>query len=439
MSQDAAPVEETAGVAELRIDAGPLLAAQVSRVSVSANGGDAQQLTLNGETGTFDGSLILAAGPNTLVARAFASSPFGLDTLVGESRPVAVQIQTGLVTRAMINILALDAEPDPTFGPIFDSLTFPPTGEAGLPVTFTISALVPGGTASYAWSSDCDDATFSAPNAATTGFAKAEQGSCRVTATASANGFSLSRSFSIAVFPAGTTAGAAEVSATFVTQPRVSIRLAELNCEWNGFGDASCAASIASPTFTQYELNVFNWGASAPGPVSVSDDCGGRFGLISRGSDSIFGHWLPPAGGGLCVITARAVNADGLERIASIALLTRPGALPAGPKPSAGFQLDQPFGFGCSVEDIFSPRFCTLRTGQLVNMMGGVNWHGSHPESVTFTDTCANIDARSENTFNPFQLRWTTPNDLGRECTAVIRATNLEGQVSEAVMHYALE
>ena len=46
------------------------------------------------------------------------------------------------------------------FGPIFDSLAFPTSVQAGEPGTFALSVVAPGGDqVLYAWSSDCAEST----------------------------------------------------------------------------------------------------------------------------------------------------------------------------------------------------------------------------------------------------------------------------------------
>jgi hypothetical protein len=60
------PGNDHLGVAELHVDARPLLTVPITRVSVDF-GGQTQDLALNGITGTFDGVLFLPAGTQSLV------------------------------------------------------------------------------------------------------------------------------------------------------------------------------------------------------------------------------------------------------------------------------------------------------------------------------------------------------------------------------------
>src|ERR1041384_5899579 len=71
------------GLAELRVDAGPLLSVPITRVIVDA-AGQSQDLAFNPATGTFDATLFLPSGGQSLVASAFSG-----DLLVGQSRPTS--------------------------------------------------------------------------------------------------------------------------------------------------------------------------------------------------------------------------------------------------------------------------------------------------------------------------------------------------------------
>jgi hypothetical protein len=87
------------GVAELRVDAASLVAADVTRVTVET-GGLTEELLLNPATGTFDGALFLPAGPQDVVARAFSDQ-----ALIGASNPTSVIVQVSAVTRVTLRII----------------------------------------------------------------------------------------------------------------------------------------------------------------------------------------------------------------------------------------------------------------------------------------------------------------------------------------------
>src|SRR5512140_191741 len=274
---------DTQGVTEIRIDAAPLQAFNITHVTVEAPAAGMQQdLVSNPATGTFDGTLLLPAGPEDLVARAFSN-----ETEVAESHPTSVFVSAGIVTRVTLRLLDTTADAAPLFGPIVDSLSYPTTTQAGALATLAISAAAPAGDpVAYAWSSDCQDSTFSAAQAATTSWSKPAPGACTIQVTASSNGFVATESFIIVVFPAGSASGGVTVSGTLVTRPTLSFSLPGLGCFPSAGGNASCSANtLASPSATQFGVTVFSWGGSSPGTLELSDNCGGRFGAAFGAPD----------------------------------------------------------------------------------------------------------------------------------------------------------
>lgn len=416
------------GIAELRVDAAPLLASGITRVTVDG-AGQSSDLVQNPATGTFDGTVFLPAGTQRLVASAFSD-----DVLVAQSRPTQVAVQAGIVTRIEIRILDLTPQGPPLYGPIFDSLSFPTTTQAGASVTFSISVVAPAGDpVTYAWSSSCPDATFSAPGAATTSWSKAAQGACTITAVGTSNGIPVVQSFVIAVFPAGSGSGAVDVSGVLVTAPALGIFLPGAGCNVFAGGNASCPLMLASPATTSYEAEVFNWGSSTPGTLEVSDNCGGRFGTASRNPGDVSGSWLPPVGGGLCILTMRAVNGDGLASTLSAAILTRSGT-PATAQPP---QLFVSFDNGCAFQSSATPTDCgSLQAGGERLVFGNVFWADGLPGSVTIADDCAGAQPDAIGAF--FSATWSVPTTPGRACTTTVRATNLQGASTELAARYQL-
>jgi hypothetical protein len=421
---------EHQGLAEVHVDAAPL-AASITRVTLQA-GAESQDLVLNPATGTFDGTLILPSGTQSVVASAFSG-----DTLVGQSQPTSVDIQAGIVTRILLRILDLTVEGPSIYGPIFDSLSYPTTTEAEASATFTISVVAPvGDPVTYAWASDCADSTFSAPDAATTSWSKAAEGACTINVTATSNGFSIMQSFGIVVFPAGSGRGAVTVNSVFVTAPMMFLSLPTLGgCLVFPGGNASCSDTIASPTTAPYQVSVFNWGSSAPGTIELSDNCGGRFGTDSRNAGDRFGSWLPPVAGGLCILTARAVNGDGLASTLSAAILVRAGG-PATAQPPV---FSGSLANGCFFQSSGVPADCGLaQAGGSFGLFGNMFWADGHPGSLTITDDCGGGAQSDPNNLFFFDAPWTLPSEPGRICTTTVRATNLEGVSSDAVARYQL-
>jgi hypothetical protein len=311
------------GLVELRVDATQSLAASITHVTVAA-AGESEDLSLNPTTGTFDGSLSLPPGMQVLVARAFSN-----ETLVGQSMPTPVQVETGVVTRVMMRILDVTPGSPPVYGPLFDSLSFPTTTQIGIPATFAISVIAPAGDpVTYSWTSDCANSTFSA-QAATTTWSNPAEGSCTIQVVATSNGISITKNFIIVVFPAGAENGVVIVNGTFVTRPLLQLGLRDCAIfpdeAGGGRSNASCPSTFASPEAAPYQVNIFSWGGGAPGTLDVSASCGGSFDPQIHDPNMAIGRWTPPIAGGLCFFTARAVNGDGLAGQLSVALIVRPG------------------------------------------------------------------------------------------------------------------
>jgi hypothetical protein len=418
-------------MAELRLDAGSLQAANVTRVSVDADG-VVHDLVLNPFTGTFDASLFLSAGSHTLVGRAFS----GL-ALVGQSAPVTAAITTGDVTRVELRILDLTDGDQDIFGPLFASLTFPTSALEQQAVAFAASVLAPAGDpVTYAWSSDCPDATFSAPSAPATTWVKPTAGSCTVSVTGTSNGFAVARHFLIVVFPAGTGTGAAEVSGAFITHPTINIFFSELGCfRFGGLDDnATCTSPIAAPTVTSFNLSVPSWGGGTPGLIDIADSCGGSGSITSRFGDSANGLWLPPAAGGLCILTLRATNGDGVVGTKSMAVLASPGTAPPLPPPPEGFASVS----GCFLETSQEGADCGGRTaGSPLFLNAQLAVFAGHPGRITLTDTCVGV-VPMQGLFNTFLFQsWNVANATpGTTCKVTLRAATLEGSSLELSGHY---
>lgn len=417
------------GLAEVHVDAAQLLAASITRVTLAA-AGQTQDLTFNPATSTFDGSLILSSGSQTLVASAFSG-----DTLVGQSQPISVNVQSGVATRVMVRILELTTDTS-VYGPIVDSLSFPTSITAGTQATFAISVVAPAGDpVTYSWTSDCVDATFLAPDAATTSWSKPAAGTCDITVAATSNGFTVVQSFGIVVFPPGSTNGGVLVNSVFVSAPRLALSLPDVNCSLPN-SNASCPKAIASPSTSSYSVSVFDWGSfSTAGTIEITDNCGGRFGTAFRQVGFVIGNWLPPVSSGICILTARAVNGGGVASTLSAAILVHAGSAPTPTQPPSfsfgGFMFNNTF---FSFSDASSPtNVGQIPPGTSVFVEGSLDWRDGLPGTLVITDDCAGAQP-DPGTANPFQgAPWSVPDLQGRTCTVTMQATNLQGRTGSAV------
>lgn len=422
------------GRAELHVDAHALSAFGVTRVAVAA-GDVTQDLTLDASTGTFDGALVLAPGTQSLVASAFAG-----DTLVGQSQPTPVTVQVGVVTRVLLHILDLGGAPPQTFGPIFDSISFPTTTDIGQPASFVLSVIAPAGDpVTYQWTSDCADAVLSAPHAATTQFTKPSAGACTIFVTATSNGYSVSQSFAIAVFPSGATQGAVQINTDFITAPVLALSLQDLGC--STFTEpmpinASCATAIASPTSSAFTAAVVDWGGSAPGTFEVTDSCGGQIRVDASNASGSSGQWTPALGAGTCFVTARAVNADGLTATLSLAVLVRPG-VPANPVVSAVLQNARPF---CQFGPASSPPDCgsigSIFATQM-NVFISLTLPSGHLDTMSLIDSClgGSVPLPAFSSGEGHAVIYSV-SPSGRTCTVTLHVSTIEGGATDLAALY---
>jgi len=209
--------------------------------------------------------------------------------------------------------------------------------------------------------------------------------------------------------------------------------LDNLDCMAPGF-NLTCPRTIASPDVTGYQVIVFDWGTSPAGTIELSDNCGGTFGTSLRLVGSRSGVWLPPVGGGICLVTARATNGDGLFTEFSLAVVVAPGTPLQGPPPSIFMTLNSAsLDSQCLLSDSTSPRDCGLVSpGATMSLSGNITW-GTFPGSFTFFDDCSGLPQL------PFFIeQWVVPDEGGRICTTTVSATNVSGETSEVAAHYEI-
>jgi hypothetical protein len=421
------PTALAQGRAELRVDP-RLLRADITHVTVE-DGADSHELVRDPQTGTFSGTLVLAAGSHDLVARARAGA-----TEVGVSPPTAVVVEAGVVTRVQLRILDTSGDAATKFGPIFESLVHPTTTEVGQAASFAITVIAPTASpVTYDWSSDCADSTFATPTAAATTWTRPSPGACTINVTAFSNGFSTGQTFLLVVLPAGGTGtGAATVDAVFVDAPTLGISLSELGCAVSPGTNGSCDRP-AIDTATAYAAGVVNWGGSTPGTFAFTDDCGGTFGISTSTPEGKTGFWLPPAAGGICILTARAVSGDGISATLEMAVVTKPRGPTSSDPPQLGIQ-----AFGatiCSVGTNATTDCGTIRPQETLSIFGSVSYGTGHPGAFTASDDCGGVlTLGSDGIF--ISGTWRAPSSFFTTCNVRFDATSLEGVSSSSTLRF---
>jgi hypothetical protein len=403
----------------------------IAEISVSANAidstlhvimdvdGETKELTLQSATDTYTGSLFVTPGTKTVVARAFFN-----DELIAASNPVTVEVQSLVTTHIALRLIDVSA-PQPVFGPIFDSIVFPTAVQAGDNATFSAAAVSPGNDPiTYHWSSSCADSTFVTADAPTTAWFKPTVGSCPVTIVAVSRGIATSASFTIQVFPAGQADGALEVTAVVVFNPQVFLSLDSLGCGADsGLPGRSCTSTIGLPSTSTFFMSVDDWRLSTPGTLDLSDSCGGEVRVVATTLTSIEGLWSPPASGGLCFLTGRAINGDGGVATVIVAVLTHPGT----PDTSTVPQIDATLFVGngpCRFQNTADGEPTQCGTEESIfsaEVQPTVDWGTGDPGTVRIAADCGG----QPSTRIPYD--WAPRGTSGDRCTVTVRATSRQG------------
>jgi len=403
----------------------------IAEISVSANvvdfavhvildvDGETKELTFQPTAATATGSLFVTPGTRTVVARAFLN-----DELIAASNPVIVEAQALVTTHVALRLIDVSA-PQPRFGPIFDSIVFPTAVQAGVNAAFSATAVSPGNDPiTYRWSSSCPDSTFGTTDTPTTTWFKPAVGSCQVTIVAVSRGISTSASFTIEVFPAGQADGAFDVTAVIVFNPQVFLTLDGLACGTDSsVGGGSCSSTIGLPSTSTFFMTVDDWRLSTPGTLDLSDSCGGEVRIVATTSTSIEGVWSPPASGGLCFLTGRAINGDGGVATVVAAVVTHPGT----PGTSSVPQIDARVSVGngpCRFQNSAGSEPTQCGTAQSIffaEVEPTVDWGTGDPGTVRIAADCGGPPS----TRVPYE--WMPRGASGDRCTVTVRATSLQG------------
>jgi hypothetical protein len=417
---------ETMGTARVRIEASRTDDYEITRVTVTAEGGFETELVREGNSG-FVGTLALPAGPNTLVGEAFV-----FDELVGTSAPVPVEIQGGLVTAATIRILDITGGRDIGHSPIVLSLTHPLSTVVNQPAMLAISAVDPDNDPiSATWFSECGDAVLSSPNDFVTDFTPLTAGTCRVHVTVSDGALSVTKSFNIVAFDEDAAGGAVDLDGAFVSAPQLSLDIytESYSCSvYSESADGTCAGSVSAPT-RPYVSTFVNWGNAVPGTIEITDNCGGQYRFPYTDPNFFQAEWLPPIDETVCLITARAVSGDGLFNQITAALLVRAGEPPPPADIQAFVQLYHNDG-DCILSSGESAVDCpAIRAGNPALLLVDMFWDSAVPGVIDVRDNCGG--ELLLHVSDPFVLQadWLAPFTPEQQCTIQVEAQSADGQV----------
>jgi hypothetical protein len=141
----------------------------------------------------------------------------------------------------------------------------------------------------------------------------------------------------------------------------------------------------------------------------------------------------------VCILTARAVNSDGLTTTIRAAVLARAGSEATALPPSASA-----FIFGqtsaCFLRNTTPPPTCgPFHAGEQVTLDYTVRLFDGLPGAVTVTDSCAGPQPAGDSFFFSSNVIWQIPDAPGTTCTTTFRATTLQGSSSELAVQYLID
>jgi len=217
--------------------------------------------------------------------------------------------------------------PAPGHSPFVTSLTVsntqPAVGEA---IQVTANVVDPDGDSiTYAWTSNCPASQFTPSDAASVSWSSSQPGACTLRLDVTAGGHTLSRLVNVVVFEAGTRTGAIDVTATFVSNPRIEEmtivfvdELTNFRCSaFRSQDDASCQTTTRPGRHV-----VFVDFRDEDSDVTLQDNCGGAIEFRGFDFEKYLFTWTP-ASPAVCLLTATVTNAFGLTDRFSLALQVR--------------------------------------------------------------------------------------------------------------------
>jgi hypothetical protein len=234
------PQEPGEGSAQVSVKG--LSAHEIQSMTVTAQPANVTRpLTYSSDGGTFNGTLVLPTGTQTLTANGYAyagsdagTPDGGFEMDAGAQSLVLVATGNASVeivanTTTAVNMRIYDQtppRPQPDLAPLLLSLQSSSINTTvNQPVTLTVDAIdLDGDPLSYVWSSNCPSSVFGSPNASVTTWQSPEPGACTLSVAVSARGNTVSDSVSVVVFngtPDGGSSGGAQVNGEYIPRPEV--------------------------------------------------------------------------------------------------------------------------------------------------------------------------------------------------------------------------
>jgi hypothetical protein len=263
----------------------------------------------------FSGSLALPTGQQTLAVKAFSGDQ---QVGAGSGTVLITENQTAAVTVRVFDTTGSQAQIDAS--PYILSLTAASSSPIiNQPLALTAVAQdSDGDSIAYMWSASCDG-SFSAQAASTT-FTPTVTGACKITVTTSDKQLSDSASLDLFVFTPSNSKGAAAVDIDYVQNPQIDyLNLQSYSPTYLSCGVGTYQLDSRCPTpfpYAQVMYVTASYSIYDGETLSFTDNCGGSF------QSNVY--WYPPSTGGLCKITAKLTNSDGLSSTFSLTAYIKP-------------------------------------------------------------------------------------------------------------------
>ncbi|MFY1826052.1 hypothetical protein ACN47A_09075 [Myxococcus fulvus] len=280
-----------------------------------------QTLAYSATSDTFEGTLVLPAGAQTLTAEGFVEDDTGTPVLVA-SGTVTVTVVANATVGVFLDIRDVTpSAPQPDIAPFIRSAFH---GAVTLPTNTTTEMAVSvidldGDPITYQWTSDCPASVFTRPNESYTQWYSPVPGRCRLEVRATARGQTVSIGLSVTVYALPPVTGDVDVEGTYTPRPLITA----IHVQGQGLSpqrflreDAVTRFPFVGPNRTfQVEFFVDYGTSHGTRTATLETTCGtvvpdtaSCTASPAPASCSVRYTWTTPTGSPTCLLTARATN-----------------------------------------------------------------------------------------------------------------------------------
>ncbi len=202
--------------------------------------------------------------------------------------------------------------------------------------------------------------------------------------------------------------------------------------------DRTCDSAIA-PLDKATVVVTAEWGARTPGSIEVSDDCGGTFVATYSKPDWVKGQWAPPSTEGTCVITARAISADGGGMLISGVVAVKAEEPQPAPYPRVSGKLSHS-NDTCVLAAGETAVFCSepVRAGDVIQASIDIDWGNLTEIQKGVSSSCGGESVEPVNDGSSFQAAWRAPLIDTKDCWVAFEAMTEEGPATIATLYYSV-